>query len=74
MILFLIWAWRIRALSVKFYEDRAPETDLKRRGWAAAGLLLSVSSTVEGARRRAKQKTPSPLVGERAGVRGPLPA
>jgi hypothetical protein len=39
---FIIWAWRIRALSEKFYENRAPETDLKRRGWAAAGLLLSV--------------------------------
>ena len=36
------WAWRIRALSLKFYEDRSPFTDLARRRWAAAGLPMIV--------------------------------
>jgi hypothetical protein len=40
--LWILWAWRIRALSLKFYEDRAPETELKRRKWAATGLLMIV--------------------------------
>ena len=38
----ILWAWAIRRLSLKFYEDRAPETDLKRRRWAGAGLPMIV--------------------------------
>ncbi len=38
----ILWAWSIRRLSVKFYEDRAPETDLARRRWAGAGLPMIV--------------------------------
>ena len=38
----IVWAWRIRALSLKFYEDRSPFTDLSRRRWAAAGLPMIV--------------------------------
>jgi hypothetical protein len=38
----LLWAWRIRALSLRFYEDRAPETELARRKWAALGLPMIV--------------------------------
>jgi hypothetical protein len=41
-LLWMLWAWRLRALSVKFYEDRAPETELARRRWAASGLPLIV--------------------------------
>ena len=40
--LWILWAWRLRALSLKFYEDRAPETELKRRKWASAGLVMIV--------------------------------
>jgi hypothetical protein len=40
--LWFLWAWRLRALSLKFYEDRAPETELRRRRWAAAGLPMIV--------------------------------
>jgi hypothetical protein len=40
--LWILWAWRLRALSLKFYEDRAPETELKRRKWSAAGLVMIV--------------------------------
>ena len=36
------WAWRLRALSLRFYEDRAPETDLARSKWAALGLPMIV--------------------------------
>jgi hypothetical protein len=36
------WAWRIRHLSLRFYEDRSPFTDLSRRRWAAAGLPMIV--------------------------------
>ena len=36
------WAWRIRVLSLRFYEDRSPYTDLSRRRWAAAGLPMIV--------------------------------
>ena len=39
---FLLFAWRIRALSLEFYKERAPEVDLTRRRWAAAGLVLIV--------------------------------
>lgn len=38
----IVWAWAIRRLSLKFYEDRAPETDLGRRRWAGAGLPMIV--------------------------------
>jgi hypothetical protein len=38
----LLWAWRIRALSLRFYEDRSPETELARRKWAALGLPMIV--------------------------------
>ena len=37
-----LWAWRIRILSLKFYEDRSPFVELKRRKWSAAGLLMFV--------------------------------
>ena len=40
--LWILWAWRLRSLSLKFYEDRAPETELQRRKWAAAGLPMIV--------------------------------
>ena len=42
--LWIIWGWRIRALSLRFYEDRAPETELRRRAWAGAGLPMIVLS------------------------------
>jgi len=38
----ILWAWRLRVLSLKFYEDRAPETELRRRKWAALGLPMIV--------------------------------
>ena len=38
----ILWAWRIRALSLKFYEDRSPFTDLARKRWAGAGLPMIV--------------------------------
>lgn len=38
----ILWAWRIRFLSLRFYEDRSPYTDLSRRRWAASGLLVIV--------------------------------
>ncbi|MEA2569098.1 MAG: hypothetical protein QOI24_1099 [Acidobacteriota bacterium] len=41
-LIWCLWAWRVRVLSLKFYEDRAPETDLQRRKWAASGLLMIV--------------------------------
>jgi hypothetical protein len=37
-----LWAWRVRVLSLKFYEDRSPYTELKRRKWSGAGLLVIV--------------------------------
>jgi hypothetical protein len=40
--LWSLWAWRIRRLSLKFYEDRSPYVELRRRKWAAAGLLVYV--------------------------------
>ncbi len=40
--LWILWAWRIRVLSLRFYEDRAPETELARRRWAASGLPMIV--------------------------------
>jgi hypothetical protein len=38
----LLWAWRIRALSLRFYEDRSPDTEIARRKWAALGLPMIV--------------------------------
>ena len=38
----ILWAWRIRALSLKFYEDRSPYTNLARNRWAASGLPMIV--------------------------------
>ena len=40
--LWILWAWRIRVLSLKFYEDRSPYTELSRRKWAATGLPMIV--------------------------------
>lgn len=45
IIYFAIWsffAFQLRRLSLRFYEDRAPETDLKRRKLSALGLLVMV--------------------------------
>ena len=36
----ILWAWRIRALSLKFYQDRSPYTNLARNRWAGAGLPM----------------------------------
>jgi len=41
-VIWILWAWRIRILSLKFYEDRSPFTDLRRRGWAAAGIPMII--------------------------------
>jgi hypothetical protein len=38
--IWILWAWRIRVLSLRFYDDRSPDTDLSRRKWAAFGLVL----------------------------------
>jgi hypothetical protein len=38
--LWILFAWRIRVLSLRFYEDRSPYTDLSRRRWAGAGLPM----------------------------------
>jgi len=38
----ILWAWRIRILSLKFYDDRSPFTDLRRRRWAASGIPMIV--------------------------------
>jgi hypothetical protein len=38
----ILWAWRIRMLSLKFYEDRSPFTNLARNRWAGAGLPMIV--------------------------------
>lgn len=40
--LWTLWAWRLRALSVDFAKTRSPYTELARRKWAAAGLLVMV--------------------------------
>ncbi len=37
-----LWAWRIRVLSLQFYKDRSPYTDLARRRWAASGIPMFV--------------------------------
>jgi hypothetical protein len=41
-IFWILWAWRIRILSLKFYEDRSPFTDLRRRRWAASGIPMII--------------------------------
>lgn len=41
-VLWILWAWRVRVLSLRFYEDRSPYTELSRRKWAASGLLMFV--------------------------------
>ena len=41
-VCWIVWAWAIRYYSLKFYEDRAPETDLARRRWAGLGLPMIV--------------------------------
>jgi len=38
----IFWAWRIRILSLKFYKDRSPYTNLARNRWAGAGLPMIV--------------------------------
>ncbi len=38
----MLWAWRLRVLSLRFYEDRAPETEMRRGRWAALGLPMIV--------------------------------
>jgi hypothetical protein len=40
--LWSLWAWRVRMLSLRFYEDRSPYVELSRRKWSAAGLLMIV--------------------------------
>ena len=40
--LWALWAWRIRYLSLRFYEDRSPYTELSRQRWAASGLPMIV--------------------------------
>lgn len=39
-ICWVLWAWRIRFLSLKFYSDRSPYTALSRQKWAASGLVM----------------------------------
>ncbi|HEX8169328.1 MAG TPA: hypothetical protein VF824_02175 [Thermoanaerobaculia bacterium] len=40
--LWTLWAWRIRILSLDFAKTRSPYTELSRRRWSAAGLLMIV--------------------------------
>ena len=40
--IWILWAWRLRKLSLKFYEDRSPYTELSRRKWSAGGLFMIV--------------------------------
>jgi hypothetical protein len=37
-----LWAWRIRILSLEFYDDRSPFTDLRRSRWAASGIPMII--------------------------------
>ena len=37
-----LWAWRVRLLSLDFARTRSPYTELARRRWSAAGLLMIV--------------------------------
>lgn len=41
-VLMSLWAWRIRVLSLDFAKTRSPYTELSRRKWSAAGLLMIV--------------------------------
>lgn len=38
----LLWAFRIRALSLEFARTRSPYTELSRRKWSASGLVMIV--------------------------------
>jgi hypothetical protein len=38
----IFWGWRIRILSLRFYKDRSPYTNLARNRWAGAGLPMIV--------------------------------
>ena len=40
--LMALWAWRLRVLSNEFATSRSPYTELSRRKWAAAGILVMV--------------------------------
>jgi hypothetical protein len=40
--LWSLWAWRLRVLSLDFAKTRSPYTELTRRKWSAAGLLVIV--------------------------------
>lgn len=40
--LWTLWAWRLRFLSLDFAKTRSPYTELSRRKWSAAGLLMIV--------------------------------
>jgi hypothetical protein len=40
--LWALFAWRIRILSLDFAKTRSPYTELSRRKWSAAGLLMIV--------------------------------
>jgi hypothetical protein len=40
--LWTLWAWRVRLLSLDFAKTRSPYTELARRKWSAAGLLMIV--------------------------------
>jgi hypothetical protein len=40
--IWILWAWRIRVLSLDFAKTRSPYTELSRRKWAAGGLLVMV--------------------------------
>jgi hypothetical protein len=41
-VVWTLWAWRIRFLSLEFAKTRSPYTELSRRKWSAAGLLMIV--------------------------------
>jgi len=41
-IFWTLWAWRIRILSLKFYDDRSPFTNLRRSRWAASGIPMII--------------------------------
>jgi hypothetical protein len=38
----LFWAWKLKAISRKFEENRSPYLELSRRRWASSGLLMIV--------------------------------
>jgi hypothetical protein len=41
-LVWALWAWRLRVLSLEFAKSRSPYTELSRRRWAASGLLMIV--------------------------------